>query len=206
MINVKITLLIIFVHCMSCHGQAYNSENCIGSLKRAKALLSNYYINNDDSVLHPAMLKLDTAMTCSITQIQATDLKISLLVLLKDYQRGIEFTDSLNNDLFKLSYKKTMYHNYFIALQNEAKGDSAKRNIHLINIIDDIQQFVSDKKRINKEAYYDLFFIKSLIMTKEELNAELTVLQKVHPGNKEFFKILFESLYDEGKSTEASFN
>ena len=165
--------------------------SCTSNFKIASNNYADYFKKKDSSLLKQALFHIEKSLNCQQTRRGAIDLKISLLSLLKEYKRGYEFIDSLNDNDFTAKYKKGMDYNYFLALEYEAKSDTANRNKLLNETVTNIQNYIRQKdiskENFPEEAYYDFYFIKKRFMNFGEINAELNFLKKEYPQEKEFF-------------------
>ena len=186
----------------SCNGQS-NIDTCKLSYKNARNNLNNYYKNTDQSLILKALQEVNQSLQCQDTRHKAIDLKISLLAILKMYKNGYQFIDSLNENDFSAKYKKTMNHNYFLALEYEEKSDTANRNKLLNETVANIQNYIRQENmpqgKLDEEAYYDLFFVKKKVMSLEKINAEIDLLKKQYPRDEEFFDALKSSMDEETK-------
>jgi hypothetical protein len=205
--NLKNTLsyLILFALFNSCNGQSKEVEICQVSYKNAKLKLGKYGQDSDKFLIKEAMKHIDTAINCKETRKKSIELKISLLSILKEYKNAYEFIDSLSEDDFLKKYKKTMQYNFFRALEDESKGDISGRNKYFLEIIKEIESNIKSEyatqKMIDEEAYYDLFFIKSKLLSKQEMKAEIGSLKKQYSDKEDFFDILKESFNEETKES-----
>ena len=168
-------------------------DHCKESLKNARYKLNTFYKSNDGDLLKSAVQDAGYSMLCIETRIPAIEIKISLLVLLENFSTGYEFVDSLTENDFAKPYKKIMNSNFFRAMESEANGDTTRGNFFYRVAIKSVEQYLTttDKKsQIDKDAYYDLFFLKSRLLSKNEVNNELGLLSKKYPSEKEFFLTL----------------
>lgn len=194
----------------SCNGQ-HASDSCISQIKNARAAFS-YYLMNDDtsqSKLITILSEVDSSMQCSNTKMASIELKISILLKLKEYQAGYAFVDSLKQADFKLPYKKQMWSYCFQALDYEAKGDTINKNRYFNEAAKKIQNYIRQKnlspEGIGEEVYYDLFEMKVKILNKEELDKEFNILKNKYPNDKDFIDELSSSIEENGeKSIEAN--
>lgn len=202
--KLNITLIVFALFTLnSCNGQAKDKDDCVLHLKNARKSFNSYYQNNEDSALISALNEVEKSMQCIETRRGAVELKLSLLMLLKKYPEGYKYIDSLTENDFKLSYKKTLAYNYFLASEYESKGDTVMRNKLLNETVSNIQKYIQGENmpdhKINEEAYYDLFLIKSKILTQEQMNVEIALLKRKYPKNKDFFDALEDSFNESPK-------
>lgn len=198
-----LTGFVIIVFLNQCNGQSKELKDCKLSYKNARTNFNAYYKKNEHSLLQKSLSDVEQAMKCKETRHQAIDLKISLLILLEKYKSGYEFIDSLSENDFRASYKKKMNYYYFYALDYESKGDTLSRNQFFNEIIIDIQDYIERDSmpydNLKQEAYYDLFTVKRKVINVQQINAEIDLLKKKYPKEKDFFDSLKESLIEEPK-------
>jgi hypothetical protein len=117
-------------------------------------------------------------------------MKISVLILLKRYQRGYEFVDSLSEVDFNAKYKKEMDYDYFRSLEYESKSDTINRNILLEKIINNIQQYIQNenmpKDTFDEDAYFSLFLFKNKLFNSTIVDAEIEILKKKYPNETDY--------------------
>lgn len=190
---------IISVHIIfcfsSCTGQS-TIDDCKTGAKNANSNLNDYYKNNDPALLNKALYYTEQSMPCKETRLQAVELKISVLMLLKEYKAGYEFIDSLQQSDFNKEYKKKMNYDFFKALEYEANADTLNAHKLYIEAINDLSLYIekaNNDKQIDKDAYYDLYFLKSKILSQRQIEDELEKLAKKYPSYTEFFTILKSS-------------
>ncbi|MBS1948277.1 MAG: hypothetical protein JST47_10965 [Bacteroidetes bacterium] len=190
--SVFIMAVIAIVYFDSCNGQSQNSDTCITHLKNARRNLNAYYKSNDQSSLAIAMNEVEQSMQCDKTKRGAIELKLSLLILLNQYQHGYQYVDSLGETDFKLKYKKGMWQNFFLALECESKFDTVGRNKYYNNIIPIVENYIQSenkqKGQIDEEPYYDLFFIKAKVSDPKQIDFELDSLKQKYPSEGDFFE------------------
>lgn len=200
----NIGLFIFACFLTSCNGQNTNIETCKEHLKKSKTAFNSFYTQNDQNLLLTALKESELAQDCPETKQASIELKISILSLQKNYNKAYTFVDSLDIKDFTKPYKKDMQSNLFRALDYELKSDLKNRNLYLKKAINEINNFIGDQKVIDKEAYYDLFFIKSKMLNKNQLEVDIVLLKKKYPNDKSFFELLKESFNDEEKQISIS--
>ncbi len=190
---------IISVHIIfcisSCNGQSTIGD-CKTGAKNAKSNLNGYYENYDPALLNKALYYIEQSMPCKETRLQAVELKMSVLILLKEYKAGYEFIDSLQQSDFSKEYKKKMNLNIFKALEYEANADTVNAYKFYTEAINDLSLYIektNNDKQIDKDAYYDLYFLKSKVLSHGQMEDELEKLAEKYPSYKEFFTVLKSS-------------
>ncbi len=174
----------------SCNGQVKSLEDCRSHYKNALTGLNAYYKNNKTSLLQESLTNIQESLKCPETRYKSIDLKISLLILLKRYQSGYEFIDSLSENDFNAKFKKKMNHDYFHALDYESKSDTASRNRLFNEIVADIQRYIQNenmgKDTLNEEAYILLFSFKKTLVGLKKVDAEIDSLKGKYPLKKDY--------------------
>ena len=204
----KSLIRLMVTGCMfGCNGQPANSGNCETAFKTARINLDNYYSTGEEHLLRESLNNVQNAIPCEATRRKAIELKTSVLVLLKRYEEGFKFIDSLESADFKQPYKKKMSYNFFRALESEAKQDTATRNKLLNEVIAEIEDYVQHQQlpqdKIDEEVYSDLFLVRSKVFDARQLQAELESLKKRYPNHAVFFDALWESFAGESKPASA---
>ncbi len=200
-----VSLLIVFV-CLisSCNGQNSNIEQCKTHFKTAKKTFSSFYTDKNQKLLTEALKEVELSQNCPQTRLVSIELKISILSAKKDYQAGYKFVESLDKKDFAKPYKKDMQSNMFKALDYESKSDIKNRNLYLKKATAEIESFINEQNATDQEAYYDLFLIKSKMLSKNELDGNILLLEKQHPSDKDFFEVLKESFNEQVKQVNVS--
>lgn len=193
----------LFVCFNSCNGQP-KIDDCKMNYKNANNNLNAYYQNNEEALLLKALDYTEKAMQCTETRRQAVEKKISLLALLKDHKAGYKFVDSLNENDFAKKYKKAMHYNLFKAFEYESKGDTSSAYKLYTETIKDISNYLqlesNTQKALEQEVYYDLFFVKSRILSQKQIDDDLDKLAKEYPSDKDFFMTLKSSFFETSKA------
>lgn len=205
-ISSTITCCFLFVCFNSCNGQV-KLDDCKESYKSASKSLNAYYKSEEQSLLQDAIFYADQSMKCEETRRRAIDLKISLMALSKNYKRGYEFIDSLDQNDFSKKYKKQMHYNFFKALEYESKADTINARKLYTAIIKDINNYIelegSSQKPLDQEVYYDLFFVKSKVLLQSQINTEIDELAQKHPSDRDFLVALKSSFAMASKEANA---
>ena len=162
--------------------------------------MNNYYKTNSLSLLDSALKETEQSMRCDQMRLGAVDMKISLLILLKKYQRGYEYVDSLSLNDFKLKYKKDMCEYYFHALNCETKSDTVNMDKYYNKIISIIKNFIQSEhahnNKFNEDAYYDLFFIKAKVSDPKRITLEIDNLKQKYPSEGDFLEGIKTTLFN----------
>ena len=178
-------LLILIV---SCKSQTIQKQQCIDSYKNAKVELGNYAKSKSNLFLARALTCLDTAMQCNDIKQKSVDLKITIYNLLKDYQNGQKFIDSLSITDFDKPFKKRFYSSLFKAQYLQSIGDSAGGKVIYLENIEDLKLSLieSNTKKLNEEVCASLIFIESKIYSNDFLLSEIENLKSKFPEKTNF--------------------
>lgn len=107
--------LVCLANLQSCSGQLNEKEACKSQLQEAKKSLNSYYYKKQESSLQESLNYAQRAMKCKETRRGAVELKISILILLKNYTIAADFVDSLTDGDFSAVYKRKMNHDFLHA-------------------------------------------------------------------------------------------
>lgn len=179
---------------IGCHDKHARTADCKANLKKASDSLNSYYYSGKLSSLEASLHYLQQPTECPETRPRAIEMKISIFVLLKEYESGYKFVDSVNDNDFSRPYKREMAMDYFRSLEYESKADSIDRNKTLKEITHNIQDYIkrsaNSDTSMDKEAYYDLYLIKAKLYPVNELNKELDSLKIRYPAQSDFIEAL----------------
>src|SRR5689334_23381861 len=191
-IIISIYVILVF---NSCREQP-SGEDCRISYRKAKSEFNRYYKNQDTGLLDSVLYNLSHSMNCKETRLQAVSLRISTLVLLKNYKAGYEFIDTLQGTDFDRPYKKNMYYKLMKALEYENKGDTVNAKSLYSKAINPVNNYIQAKSndgQIDQDAYYDLYFIKAKLISQDQIGNEIDGLIKKYPSDKDFLIALKSS-------------
>ena len=188
----------------SCNGQNSNVEQCKSHLKSAKKSFNSFYTEQNQKLLTEALKDVELSESCQETRLASIELKLSILSTKKDYQTAYKFVESLDKSDFTKPYRKNMQSNLFKALEYENKSDLKNHKLYLQKATTEIERYINEQKTIDQEAYYDLFLLKSKILSKSELDADIILLEKQYPADKDFFELLKESFNEQPKQVKVS--
>jgi|GEM_PF-2091735 len=200
----QIRRLLILFPCVyslnGCCGQPKNSDTCISHFKNASAAVSSYQESNDQQFLSVALHEVGQSTACTETRQAAVELKISLLMLLKEFREAYVYVDSLNETDFKLKYKKSMWHNYFLASEYGSQLDTVNEVKYFNEAIRAIQNYIQSENKhqgqLDEEAYFDLFNIKKKVATQQQIETEIDSLKGEYPSKRSYFTGLKTTLFD----------
>jgi hypothetical protein len=198
-IDKYIIILVLLYFFYSCKGQSADVDSCKQNLKIAKENIKSYYKNNNKTSLLYAIDNANLSAQCAETRIGAIEIKLSIYMLLKEYKTGQIYLDSLKEDDFKLNYKRDYWYNYFAALEAESKSDTTERNKFYNEIIINVENYLKSKDTssgiLDKEPYYDLFYIKSKILGRNEFDNQINNLEKKYAIDSIFLESLKSTFY-----------
>lgn len=113
--------------------------------------------------------------------------------MLKDYDMGFEFVNTLERDGFDKPYKQNMYLKTFKALSFETKGDTTQWDEQLKELANEIESYVKENPT-DKSSITDLFFTKIRFTPKEDVVEEINRMQENEETDKDFYEALKESI------------
>ncbi len=206
--NFKIYLLlcVIGLTTQNCAGQP-ESKTCKDSYSEAKQMLNNYYQDSLQINLQSALKSIEKALNCQETKKKAVHLKTSLLVLMKEYNYGAKFIDSLAANDFQYDYKKEFIKFYFICLDFESKKDNSNYLSTLKKMGNIVEVYIESRKdKVAHEVYHDLFFVRSKLYGHDQIVEEINGLIVKYPAEKNFFKSLIESYNPRERESEPIHN
>jgi hypothetical protein len=199
-LNTPIILIVIFFSFNTCKGQVNNGEKCKVSYTNAITKMGEYYKTPKISLLQESLRNIEESMLCHETRRESINLKISLLLLMKKYQRGYMFIDSLDNSDFDAPYKKKMRYDEFHAFDYESKLDTASRNRVFWIIVNDIQEYIQNenmgKDTLNEEAYIFMFSFKQKLIGLKKADAEIDSLKVKYPLKGDYLDALKNAIMD----------
>lgn len=195
-LNKNLFLAILFAFLLGCNegSGTMNHNDCLDSYSKANSYLNEYHMKGNEKSLRLS-LKITESIygSCPDFKEQLTNLKITLLMLLKDYEKGFKFVSSLDADKFESAYKKNLYLKTFKALTLEERGDTLKRDELLQELVNEIQNYI-DNNSSDKNAIADLFYTKIRFKSENEVIEEIEQLQQKDIDNKDFYEALKESI------------
>ena len=181
--------------CISCEGQEVNAKVCKENFTKALDNYNSYMLlNQNTSILEKALDDLEISLLCDETRKMSIELKISILLILKNFQDGEKFVNSLEEGDFKRLYKKDMYLYYFKSyLCNEemCRLDNLKKSESSIT------KYIESEINFEEEAFYDLFFIISEMTSEEEFSQQILIYRTQYPNHKDFFDILVSTFRED---------
>lgn len=189
----KKTFLLLTILIWSCQGKmkCRNEKNCDKHYKNAISKLNNYYEYKNSMDLDTALISLEKSykLCPERRKNRFPNVKITLLLLMKEYEWGYRFIDSIELDLFKSSYKKNVYSKTFQGLLYEKQGDTINRNICFKNLVNEIKLYLSNNPSDN-DAISDLYYTKLRYENKKVVISEIDSTLVTYKGNKDFLERL----------------
>ena len=155
-------------------------------------MVAKYGKTSDKYYLQKAINSLDTSIKCETTKDKSINLKITTYFLLKDYNSGLAFVDSLKMEDFNKAYKKELFRDLFKASRLEFIGDSAGSKLIYSHIASNINQVLqqTNSNILEKEAYGNLIFAESKYLPASEISKQLEALKIKFPTESNFIDIL----------------
>jgi hypothetical protein len=170
------------------------ADNCIKYFNIAKSNINLYYRDSSTNHLDTALFYINTNTSlCPEYKTSFINLKLSILLLLKDDRQGQEFVRSLDSMDFDKDYQRGMYLGSFDAIKYEKLGDTTKRNL----IYSELSTIIENYLRVNytdREAYVDLFVTKAKYRNKAEVIDEIDSLYKDRIGDNDFVEALKQTI------------
>ncbi len=198
-INKYLFILILLYLFYGCEGQSANLDACKINIRIARENIKSFYQTNNKQLLLDAINNANQSVQCGPTRIAGVEIKLSIYMLLKEYKTGQTYLDSLKEEDFKLRYKKNFWYNYLGALEAESNSDTAERSKYYNKIIDNVDNYIktndSSSGMLDKEPYYDLFFIKSKILTREDFNKQVDNVEIKYRSDSTFLQSLKTTFY-----------
>lgn len=173
-----------------CNGQTKTNsiKDCEFLYKQANSKLNEYHLTNNDSCLDLSLKYTEEALSiCSEYIVRLSDLKITLLMLLRKYKEGYEFVNLMNDNDFDKPYKKSMYLKTFNAFYFESQGNTLRRDSCFKDIEIEIKTYLS-KNPSDNDATADLFFTKAKHTDIEIVIKEIEFLQEKDQENVDFLE------------------
>lgn len=191
LISIISLLFIIY----SCKGS--NSEDtCLQLFNNAKENLNTYYETNNEMYLEISKQYIDS-VNCESFTYKIFNIKISLYNLRKDYNGGINYIKSLDENKFYKPYQKTMYLNNFQILLNNDSTDKNNNDSLYNNTVIEIETYLKDKT--DKEAILDLLTLKSKFLSKDSLLKEINSIKKTNKYEDDFLNTVYKTIISESE-------
>jgi len=204
--NKYIVVLVTFCFFYSCKGQSADVDSCKLNIKIARKNINDFYQNNDKLLLTHAMNSVNKSIQCKETRLGGIEIKLSIYMLLKDYKTGQMFVDSLSETDFKYKYKRFFWSNYFAASDAEFNSDTLDRDKYYSEIIKNVESYINTEDEVkgtfDKEAYYDLFYIKQKVVSQKEVYEQIDKLENKYPSEKIFLESLKSTFYENPVSSK----
>ena len=171
----------------SCHIPHDREIICNDNFQKATDLAYKEPTNND--ALDSALIIINRCMQCDSIKAAVVDLKIRLLIALGKFREGSEFIDSLQASDFTYPYKKTLYHDNFIALNFGSKMDTISRDKvyqKMVAYLDSYIKSNSLKSKEFQEAFTDLNALPGNFIDSMSLNRQIDSLKIKYPNEIKF--------------------
>ena len=180
--------------CCSNGSGVLSNNDCKNKIAKANSYLNEFYIDGNEKSLIFSLSIIDSVIDlCPENKSQMVSLKITLLTLLKDYEKGFQFVSTLEKEGFDKTYKRNMYMNTFRALSFENKGDTLQRDAILKELADEIGIYVKENPT-DKSAIADLYFTKIRFASKENVIKEIDQIKDSDQAGNDFYEALKESI------------
>ena len=182
-----ILLLVGQITFYSCHIPHDREIICEQNFKTAIDLA--YKNPTDFAKLDSALNIVNRCMQCDSIKMAVVELKIRLLQTLGKYEQGSKFIDSLQSSDFPFPYKKTLYHDNFIALNFASKGDTISRDKVYNKMAADLENYIrkSDlKSKEFQEAFTELSAFPKSSTDSLEFSLLIDSLKSKYPSEERF--------------------
>ena len=182
-----IILLVGQIIFYSCHIPHDREIICEQNFKTARDLA--YKNPTDLAALDSALNIVNRCMQCDSIKMAVVELKIRLLQTLGKYEQGSKFIDSLQSSDFPFSYKKTLYHDNFIALNFASKGDTISRDKVYNKMAADLENYIriSDlQSKEFQEAFTELSALPKSSTDSLKFSSLIDSLKSKYPDEERF--------------------
>ena len=149
-----------------------DNKRCDLLYEKALDCWCKYSLSHDTLLLRKSEQYLDS-IDCKPIKYRVFELKVSLIYLLKDYERGKDYIA-------------------FEALTFASQGDTIKQNQLYLEIVKDIQNYLSNNP--NEESLYDLYTIKRRIESRDSIIKEIEHIRFSKLYNDDFLNALIETI------------
>ncbi|RYY54300.1 MAG: hypothetical protein EOO09_14815 [Chitinophagaceae bacterium] len=176
-----------------------DSADCKSFFKEGSRQLNLYYQSKQERHLDSSLIYFNNAIQCDNFKAAAIEQKIGILILLKDFSKASQFVDSLESNVFLKPYTKEMYLSMLNGYKSAARGDSVGYRMQIKSAVQLLEKFIKlspDKKKVDQQAYYDLFFLTSKIYPKLEIQNEADRLAGLYPSDADFFNSLKNTFFE----------
>jgi insertion element IS1 protein InsB len=195
--------IFIFNGVTSCNTKQNKRRDCSLHYKTARIAFNAYYKTNDTTFLQEALGNAQQSMKCPETRYKSIQMKITLLILLKRYETGVMFMDSLSDDDFNARYKKKMSRDYFEALEYGAKSDTSNKNSLLKIIVSDLQKYIQSapvpKDSLDEEACLLFFGFQKQVYNLSYIYFEIDSLISKYPKESNYLNGMRSSIDESQK-------
>lgn len=185
--SILIFLIIGQILIYSCHITNDKEIICYSNLKNA----TNFAYKNPDNKasLDSALTIVSMCMKCDSIKAAVFDLKIRLLITLGRIKEGSDFIDSLQISDFTYSYKKTLNHHIFMALNFAANKDTINRDKVYQKIAAYLESYIRShnlKSKEFQEAFTDLNALPKNFIDSVSLTGQIDSLKIKYPNEVKF--------------------
>jgi hypothetical protein len=192
-IPIKISIITLAFSCNQ-EGKVNNANNCQKDFYSANANLNLYYKDSSRNHLDSTLFYIDrSSSSCPEFKTRFVNLKLSVLILLKDGKKGHDFVSSLDSNDFYKVYTKNLYLRNFDAISYEKQGDTTKRNQEYSKLSSIIEKYLQ-KNPTDKEAYMDLFYTNVKLKGKAQVIREIDSLYKNRINDNNFVELVKKSI------------
>ncbi len=195
MMRLHSVFLLIPFAILSCKQHDNKEATCQELLARSRNYLHEFYTTNDSNYLRLSRAVVDS-IDCNSFAYKVFYPKVALFYLMKDYENGIAYITSLEEDKFQRPYMKAMFLNHFKAQQCLERSDTACHHSLYLELVHTIENYLNTHKDF--DALLDLYVFKSQIYPKENLLHEIDSIKGKGLYNTDYMDALYESV-NEGR-------
>ena len=201
-------LFVIFfaLLCIQCHSQE-KFDKCRENDEKSSRCIFEYQMTENAIYLDSALFYINEVLgTCQIDYKLALR-KVIIYTEKQDFEKAINFTDSLDSNLFFLPYYKSLISNRVKAMKAQYEGDTIARNKFINTIVLEVGDYMEQNKNeidsfmklpdieeVLKSPYsivpVQYYYYKSLIEGVEKTKLQVDSLQQAIRGNEEYFEMI----------------
>lgn len=192
----RLSFFVLLFLNFACNGQPKmnNIKDCKTIYDQANNKLNEYYLTNNDSCLNQLIVYAkENSSICPEYKIKLTELTLTALTLLYEYEKAYALVNSLNINDFSKAYKKNMYLKTFKALTFEIQGDTLRSDSCFKEVVTEIESYILEYPS-DKDAIADLFFTKVRYNNIEIVIKEIELLREKNSIDVDFFEGLKQTI------------
>ena len=157
----------------------YNDAYCNDLQYAINDSINKFWVKHDKQILQSTMVVVDLAIANCSDKNSLIESKVLLFRLLKEYNKGISYVESLPDSAFIWGYRKSYQLKTFYCLKCNEQNDTTCRNKYIRNIVEELELLYEDLKtgsNNNMDILMDYYLIRVAIEDKEKLINEISKL------------------------------